>query len=280
QPLELTGLDVDSDVTVADGQAMGRSGEAPLIVIKQTGKGRAVLLNYAFGAAYRVRTQPTALPQWAALRGVLALAKVAPQVTVTTDQGGVPPQAAGTPPGDPLRQLETVRFEDGPVYYLAFLKYRIGATEPLTTATVTTGEARHTYDMRTGQYLGNVAAWDAEFTPARAKLYARLPYEVKDVKAAVRLAAPTAGAQTEGPVANCSIELTASAGTPGKHWIELQVLGPDGQPRPCYARNVPLANGKAISAIPLALNDPPGQWKLVARDSISHKTATATFKLP
>ena len=267
RPLELTGLDVDGDVAATDGQAMGRSGEAPLIIIKQSGKGRAVLLNYAFGAAYRVRTQPAALPQWAALRGVLALAKVAPQVTVV----------AGT---DPLRQLETVRFENGPIQYLGFLKYRIGATEPVAEATVTTGESRHTYDMRSGQYLGNVAAWDAEFTPARAKLYARLPYEVKDVRATVRVAPVSAGAQTEGPVANCSVELTASAGTPGKHWIELQVLGPDGQPRPCYARNVPLANGKATSAIPLALNDPPGQWKLVARDSISHKTVTATFKLP
>ena len=267
--LELTRLDVDGEVQVAGGQALGQSGETPLVIAKTTGKGRAVLLNYSFAAPYGLRLGPDVLPHWQVLADLLATAGVKAPVTVAAD-------------GDPLRHLETVVFHNAATEYVAFLKYRNNAAEQPTTATVTTGRKLHTYDMRTGAYLGNVAEWQAEFTPARAKLFARLPYEVKGVSATARLGRVGADTAAEeiGPTVTCAVSLTTSGGAAGPHWIELRVIGPDGQARPCYARNVPLAEGKATSTIPLALSDPAGQWKVVARDTISHKTATATFKLP
>jgi hypothetical protein len=46
-----------------------------------------------------------------------------------------------------------------------------------------------------------------------------------------------------------------------------------------YGRNFPTVAGRAIVAIPLALNDEHGAWKVTAREVISGKTATATFGL-
>lgn len=267
QPMELTGLDVDGDVQLADGQAAGRAGDAPIVIVKQTGQGLAVLLNYGFGAVNRLRVQPEGVAHQRLLLRILGLAKVTPQVWVTTPEGR-------------LQQVEIVRFQDGPIQYLGMLKYRISADEPVTTATIGLDQPAHTYDVREGKYLGNVAKWPAEFTPARAKLFARLPYQVTGLKVGA-VVSPADRAQPAGlavaPAVACSVVLTTSGGAPGRHWIELQVYGPDGQLRPHYGRNVALENGKATSVLQLALTDPPGQWKIVARDSISHTKGVATF---
>jgi len=177
----------------------------------------------------------------------------------------------------PLRHVESVLYEEPGIEYAAFLKYRNSADEQPAAVTVRMSDKRHTYDMRNGQYLGDVSEWPAEFTPARAKLFARLPYHVKDVKVSAKVLASSARDEQVGPTVACEVALTADQGAPGGHWIELTVTGPDGAPRPHYARNVQLANGKATSSIPLALDDPRGQWKITARDSISHLTATSTF---
>lgn len=266
--LELTRLDVDGDVQVADGQALGKAGDMPIVITKTTGQGRAALLNYSFGAPYTLRLAPEALPHWQVLADLMATKSVKPPARVTAS-------------GGPLRHVETVVFHGPAVDYVGFLKYRNSAGEQPVMATVTMDKKLHTYDMRTGQYLGNVAQWQTEFTPARAKLFARLPYQLQGLAVSMRPARVEAAAgQAAPPRYGCQISLATNGGAAAQHWVELEVFGPDGQPRPCYARNVPLTQGAAASTFQFALNDPPGQWKIVARDSISHKTATAAFRLP
>jgi hypothetical protein len=265
QPVELTGLDVDGDVQVADGQALGKCGETPIIITKQTGKGRAVLLNYGFGAAFKVRQEPAALPHCQVLTALLGTAGVRPPASVTTADG-------------PMRHVETVVFQGPGTQYLGFLKYRNSGDEQPATATVRVSGKLHTYDMRTGKYLGNVSEWQSEFAPARAKLFARVPYQVKAVSVqAVRVATEAEAGVAQAPVYECRVGLTTSGGAPGGHWIQLTVTGPDGAVRPEYARNVQLTGGKAATMLPLALNDAPGPWKITARDSISHMTGATTF---
>ena len=275
--LELTRLDVDEAVQVADGKAFGQAGETPLVIAKTTGKGRAVLLNYGFAAPYSLRTVPEALPHWQVLSDLLATQGVKPPASVVAN-------------GDPLRHVETVLFRGLATEYVAFLKYRNSAAEQPVTATVTMDRKLHTYDMRTGQYLGYVSEWQTEFTPARAKLFARLPYEVKGLTASARVTAggpgPAAPRGQVGPTVDCAMQLLQT-GSAGAQVIQVQVFGPDGRERCEYGRNVwtkgssqPKEDGTATCRIQLALNDPSGQWKIVARDTISHKMATATFRLP
>lgn len=267
-PYELTGLDVDGDVQVTDGHAMGKAGEVPIVITKQTGKGRTVLLNYGFGAPYRVRNEAQARPQWAVIYGALAFGGIRPKYWVEAN-------------GDPLRHMESVRFQDGPVEYLGFLKYRTSGSEQTVTARVDAkGQRLHTYDMRTGQYLGQVADWRSDFTPARAKLFARLPYEILGVKVAATRAPVQAKGQQTGPVATVNVSVQTSSKTPGPQYVQVTVTGPDGQVRKHYGQNLRTEKGKATGQVQFALNDSPGKWKITARDAISSKTAETTVSLP
>lgn len=263
---DLPALEVDGDVQVTDGKALGRAGNAPVVIVKPSGKGTAVLLNYSFGPPARARLEAAAASHFGLLQALFALGGVKPQVAVAAD-------------GDPLRLLETVRFEDGPIQYLGFLKNRINKEEAVTRAQVSTTAALHTYDVRTGRYLGRVASWEAEFTPARARLYARLPYAIEGLRLNVAKQASNVAGQTSGPVLACTVTIQASNRQPGRHWVELRVIGPEGKLCRPYHRNVMTTAGKASTVIPLALNDTPGNWKVIAREVISGKTSVETFGL-
>lgn len=267
--IELTGLDVDSDVQVADGKALGKAGEVPIFIVKPTGQGRAVLLNYSFSAPSRVRNEPQAVAQWAVLQGALAGAKIQPQVRV---EG---------PDGDPLRRLEVVRFQDGPIQYVGLLKYRVNGAEPTTTAQISAeGPRMHIYDMREGQYVGEVDNWSAVFTPARAKLFARVPYEITGIKVNAARKNVSVQGQSSAPAATVSVALQTTAKQPGPQWVQIEVTGPDGEARRHYGSNLRTENGQGAATIQFALNDPRGAWKITARDVISGKTATTTLALP
>ncbi|MGD9495714.1 MAG: beta-galactosidase [Armatimonadota bacterium] len=266
EPGRLTELDVDGNVRPLGATAMGAAGEVPLVLINQTGAGRTVLLNYSFGSIDRQRMEAEALEHWRVLRELLAMAGVAPQVSVT----------AG---GEPLRMLETVRYADGPVQYLGFVKYRTGAEEPTVTARIATGERMHTWDVRSGEYLGEVDAWDARFTPSRGKLFARTPYRVDALRLSLQKGAVEANEREQFAVVACQMRLQVSGTTPGRHWVNVRVFGPDGDERRHYARNVALVGETGVTYIPMALNDPAGTWRVVARDVISGATAEGSFEL-
>lgn len=266
QELALENLDVDGDVQVADGKALGEAAGVPIVIVKPTGKGRAVLLNYSFAAPYRGRLTAAGLTHWAVLKGLFALGKVRPPVTVARN-------------GEPLRHLETVCYQDGPVEYVAFLKYRDSSSEPTAPATIATARKLHTYDMRAGRYVGNVAQWDAEFVPARAKLFARLPYTVEAVKVSATVQPATVPGQQAPPRVVCKLALATGTAKPGRHWVDVRLTGPDGQPRRWYRQVVPAIGGQGTVTFPLALNDARGQWKVTARDALTGKTGTASFKL-
>lgn len=264
---DLKSVDVDGDVQVVDGTAFGQAGATPVVIVKQTGKGRAVLLNYSFAGPARARLTPEALQQWGVLQAVLALGGVKPQMQVTRN-------------GEPLRMLETVRFHDGPIEYVGFLKNRAGADETTAPAQVTAaGPAMFTYDVRGGSYLGKVASWQADFVPARAKLYARLPYTIDGVRVTALKQAANLPNQATGPGLACTVTVQTSIKQPGRHWVEVRVVGPDAKIRREYCRNVMTMGGTATTIIPLALNDESGTWKVIAREVISGKTATTTFAL-
>ena len=261
--LELTGLSVDGDVQVAGGTALGSVDGAPILIVKRTGKGLTALLNYGFNAPYKQRTEPSAVAQWDVLHGLMALNGVKPQVRVTMD-------------GDPLRKLEIVRYQDGPVQYLAFRKERVNSDEQNQTATIRTTKKLHTYDVRAGKYLGNVQEWQAEFVPARAKLYARLPYAVEGLELEIgHLGPPAEGA---GEILELRVKVAASGDPVGPHWVNVRIFGDEDRELKHYMRNVPTEIGLGSVQIPMPV-DAIGTRRIVARDVTSGKTAEAEFRL-
>jgi len=55
--------------------------------------------------------------------------------------------------------------------------------------------------------------------------------------------------------------------------VHLQVFDPSGKLVRYYSSNVTVTDGKAEFAIPFALNDSEGNWKIQARDVVSGLTA-------
>lgn len=263
----LLNLSVDSDVEVTDATALGASDDIPLVIVKRTGRGLTVLLNYGFAAPFGQRNTANGLEHWAVLHGLLSLNGVTPVFSISAE-------------GEPLRQLETVRFADGRVNYLGFLKYRADGKEATVTATVRSTEMPlHTYNMRTGQYHGQVSSWQTPFVPSRGTLFARVPYSVDGITVSAGLAPAPEGPQESAPMARVAVSLQCSD-TPGRHWVNVRFYRPDGEHVRPYMRNISVENGSGSVYVPLALNDMSGEWRIVARDAVSSKTAETTIRLP
>jgi hypothetical protein len=249
-------ITADPDIAANGARSLGLAGKVPILLVNNVGKGRAILLNFAVGSYSSARSDKRAETWWALFKGLLARANVQPRVSIRTAEGG-------------LRKCEAVFYRDGVVEYLGFLKYRY---EPPQDAEVVLDRKAHTYDVRAGEYLGNVDRFPATFQIERGKLYARLPYAVKAIDVKLAKASP-------GEAVAIALGLTASSSKTGRHWFHIQVFGPDKVERRHYAQNVAVVNGKGQAVIPLALNDAPGAWRIVARDVASGVRAEATLEV-
>ena len=61
--------------------------------------------------------------------------------------------------------------------------------------------------------------------------------------------------------------------------IRVNILGPDGEDRPYYARTLLPEGLEATVSVPFAINDAPGAWKIVARDVLTGTRGQATVRL-
>ena len=59
--------------------------------------------------------------------------------------------------------------------------------------------------------------------------------------------------------------------------VHLEVRNPGGKILDYYGANLLLTNGSAEFAVPLALNDRPGMWRVTAREPFTHQTTSTTF---
>ena len=62
------------------------------------------------------------------------------------------------------------------------------------------------------------------------------------------------------------IALRGSGGKVGNHVATVKVYAPDGVECPHYAFRLRLPGGVGEGAVPLALSDWPGTWRILARD--------------
>ena len=130
----------------------------------------------------------------------------------------------------------------------------------------------HLYDVRAGEYLGRRDTLETELTPGIAKLYALLPEKVTRV----RVKAPSRARPGESVSVGLSV---ASGGARADRVLHVEVVGPDGVTRTPYARTLLADGGEIEFRIPFALNDPPGSWRVTARDVATNVAATHTIRI-
>ena len=170
---------------------------------------------------------------------------------------------------------ETIRYFSGDHELVSLQTDWMDHKQPEPEAKIALPREGFVYDVREGKALGKTRTVTAKLDPYHILLYAILPYEVRGLSVAVPPNLVRAASSREAVV---SIALQASA-KPGTHYLRLTLQGPDGKPRPGFARTVVAENGVGQTKLLFAVNDPPGAWKLTARDAETGVTGTATLQL-
>lgn len=252
-------------IKVTDGQACGEHifDKVPAFIVKNTGKGRALLLNFLNTVMIRRNGEPEK-EDVALMARLLAGSGVTPYLTVPgcevnvfRDHGaeyvGVYPYVGSSQsvPGD--MQLATGAPAGGGAAGGPGVRLRFP-------------EARETYDARTGTYLGKLKDVPLP-VQQNAVLIARLDYRVTGVT--------LQSTQPDRQTVNLAIGVQATA-KPGRHVVHLEVLEPDGKSSYFYTQNLEIFDGRGNTTLHLALNDKLGKWKITAREVVSGQTATTT----
>jgi len=166
---------------------------------------------------------------------------------------------------------ELVLFESGDARYLGVLHHYLNHDENYPVR-LKLNEKSHIYDIREGKYLGEGDSIDAEVAAGNCKLFALLPYRVKDLSL-------DCGEATRGENCRITCEVRTDAGTAGTHVLHLDVFSPDGKRVEHYSSNAIAREGKASFEIPFALNDAAGEWTVVVRDVATGVKSSAKFIL-
>jgi hypothetical protein len=249
----------EKSLKVTDGKALGNHWflNIPAMVVKQTGKGQALLLNFLHTSTVRRNSEPED-DDLKLMERILRVSGVRPQAQIETDYGAQ------------LRHCEINTLRDGALDYVGVYAHSTPDEDPAKVV-IHFPTARETYDVRNGNYLGKVDTAPLPLRAQEAALFARLDYRITGV-------AVTAGSATRGGAVPITVTVTGS-GPLSRHIINLTVTDPSGARHPFYSQNVEAQGGRYAGNIFTALNDPAGAWIITAREVISGKTATATFRL-
>lgn len=242
-------LKTDASVSAAGAVAKANVGAAPCIFVHTVGKGRAILLNHTLTsyATLLNRDQEAALR--ALYRGLFADAGATRRFAAL--------QGARDVPG-----VEMAIFRNGPMEFLTIEKHSYEYEHYPIPATIRLGATRHVYDVRAGKSLGATDHIALRLKGLGMYVFALLPYEVTGLD----LAAPATVAR--GADAHIAATLKTTGAAPGRHVIRIDVYRPDGRRLwPMYKLETHAAG--ATLTLPIAFNDAPGTWRVVATDVVS-----------
>ena len=259
---------IEGGLKPTSAKAIGRfsAGDSGLL-INDYGKGKAIRLGFLLSGYHDIirydgRRREHTLRL---VNALLKMADVSRQVQVTTKDGA------------PLRFSETWRFRRGTTDYVGVVREHDPKANLQDEAVVITlPETRHVYDIVGGKYLGKTNRIETQMRPAHSAFYALFHEKVRDVR--VQTSPNELGRSPKKPALVLSYEITVAseAGEPQDHALRVEVIGPDGKARDCYAANVFAPGGRAKGTVRFALNDAPGEWKIAVRDVASSLAAEET----
>jgi hypothetical protein len=256
-----------SAVRLDGAESLAMIGDAPALMVHQYGEGMAIFLNASFsnygqvwdaGVAGEVleeiaSPQSVTRPIRELVRRLLRVADIEPPLKVTTDN-------------DLSSELEISRFSLGDVQFMGVLRSITGGlidrSDELAYE-LTLPQTAHLYECRSGSYLGQESRITGRVVRGIARVYAALPYRVKDIS----LRGPTEVRQ--GDILRLGIQITTEGGEIGPHFVHLSVNGPTentNSQRWHYLENLKLDQGHGTVEIPFAFNDTPGEWIIEVRD--------------
>ncbi|MDP7396283.1 MAG: beta-galactosidase [Lentisphaeria bacterium] len=260
---------LDKDLKTRPGAELVAS-DKPAMIRNQVGKGKAVYLNFNlnnYNSFIKKRSHNLRIRGYRdLLAGIFAEAGIKAGFSIRSVDNA------------PLR-TEIVAYRSGEATVLAVFYWRQEDSANVAADIVFDGRY-HVYDIEKSEYLGHRNEVRTTFEaqgpihlPTDFRCYALLP--VKPGNLDLRVDAEI----KPGSELNFSAALPADI--KGGTSIAIDVVDPTGMSRRHYRRSLQINyDGDAgRGKIQLALNDPPGRWKIVARDILSGSAAQATFDI-
>ena len=240
-------VNVDPAVRTTTGRALGGKEDIPVCIVNQAGRGRSILLNMTLTSSTRAIL----------VEQLLAAAGVEPQVMRKKHDG------------TELDTVQVIRWQNGGIEFLALLGPHAGLGPYTGPAQVDLPDERFVYNLRHRESLGRVKSFTTPLRAHRASFFALLPAPIP---------APTLALDRES--ATRGTVVTATARIPqaaGLHALQLHATMPDGKPAD-WLRQVVIVSDKPASAyLPIAHNDPVGDWSIKVIDLYSDFAVTTTL---
>jgi len=251
----LESLAADPTVTVTTGVARGEADGVPLVITNRFGDGAAVLLNFTAAS----------LPPLGAADTTAAVADL--MLDLIGRAGEHPPaMRLRTADGGRLRNIEVTRWQDGDMQIISFFR-QSSAREPMT---VHLHGPKHVYDLRNRKYLGRVERFESEIIPCRASFFAITDHRVATPE--LRIQSPA----TRGSVATATLSVP---GAEGLHAFHVTAQAP-GSNELDWLEQVVIAGAEPVQfPMPLAHNDPTGEYRITAREVFTGDGPTAVVKV-
>ena len=270
--LDLPNLHVNPAVQVTSGKALGKAGPTPICIVNQAGKGRAILLNFPMCTFSNLSLPETPEADAQFLQAVFAAAGVRWPLHLKDDQGRR------------KRNLEAVRWRtgenmevvavygplhDGREQWLPAegLLDRIHALDVPEPVLIELPEAHHVTQIGSPRRIGLTRRFTVQTRPWRPVL---LVLSEGELNAPVMTPVRAVAAPGE------KFELTMQIpGAQGMHAFKLRATNPDGQAAPWFDQSVIVEDGLARIVLPIAYNEQPGAWTVIATDLYTGQEAIA-----
>ena len=239
-----------------------RGVRAPAATFHRIGAGLSMLLNFSladYRAAEETVSSGARIGRAEAARKLartfLTAARIQPAIAVRAD----PPADSGF----------GARFRSGEAVYLGLSAPPGGSRKVFISLEGLDPSRRCVYDVRAHQYLGRTRSFEYAMKESYGELLALMPREIGDV----RLRAPRRA--KGGRLAPVSVTLSGWKADLGRTVFRLEVYDPAGNLNAAYTRTVACDGGRAELAIPFALDDAFGEWRVRAVEVVSGHSGEA-----
>ena len=229
----------------------------PLVTVNEVGKGRAICLNIPFTYGKGYNTPDCLYAYWGDEAHNALIAGILSHVleTLGVERALEVESADGTWPF----RLGVASYADGGAQYVGLTR-KVDHQAP-GHIKLRLKQAGHVYDMFTGEYLGRNEALDIDIPKFMVKLCSVLPYQVAGLECSLAQDSVKPGEQVRG-----TVTVQTGDAEPVRHVVHIEAVRPDGKTVRYLAQNLETTQGVAGFSLFLALNEPPGEWRLQFTD--------------
>ena len=272
--VELQDAILGPELQLTDGQALGHSGQIPLLITNNYGKGRAILLNFSLESIAQqqeqVRALFDALLDYCGIEPLCDTQVLEAHWNAADEKVPAPSDYFGV-----AAAPHVARFVNGNMDIVGLWYGRsrgLGQQRML----LKLYRGGHVYDLKTNEYLGEGDEFEISLPLEGLGAYAVVPYKTPRPKLTTR-AQPSPDQRTS---LNCRAELPSPAAPAETHVIQFRIVDPDGREWKDFRANAVTNDGVARHRFVLPYNAPSGSWTVVAREAISGLAAEQTVRFP